>query len=181
MNTFRALLGIAVFAGLIGLQACSTETKSPDVTDKIHDALKQAGIKDVSVSQDREKGVVTLNGAVASEVEKNNATRLAKVIAGGQVVANEIAVLPPGVESTTKEIDSDLDGGIKKNLDAALIKSGLHNDVEYAVKNGVVTLTGKVSSQSARAAAQQIAASVPNVAQVVNKLDVENQKPITND
>ena len=44
------------------------------------------------------------------------------------------------------------------------------------VAGAVVTLTGDVNSQSKRMAAQQIAAGVPNVQQVVNKLEVTNQK-----
>jgi osmotically-inducible protein OsmY len=72
--------------------------------------------------------------------------------------------------------NSDLDKAIGKNLDAALIQSGLHDNVNYSVKNGVVTLTGKVNSQSRRGAAAKMASSVPNVQQVVNELQVKDQK-----
>jgi osmotically-inducible protein OsmY len=48
--------------------------------------------------------------------------------------------------------------------------------VKYSVKNHVVTLTGDVDSQATRATAQQVAASVPNVQQVVNELQVKRQK-----
>ena len=61
-------------------------------------------------------------------------------------------------------------------LDAALLQQGMHKDVKYSVKNGVVTLTGNVASQHRRAAAQAVAATVPNVQQVVNELEVEHQK-----
>ena len=43
-------------------------------------------------------------------------------------------------------MNSDLDKGIESNLDAALIRDNLHDDVKYAVKNNVVTLTGEVDS-----------------------------------
>ena len=43
-------------------------------------------------------------------------------MAGAQVVSNAIAVLPPGSESEAKTVNSDLDKGIDKNLDAALIQ-----------------------------------------------------------
>ena len=43
-------------------------------------------------------------------------------------------------------------------------------------KNEVVTLTGDVDSVSKRAHAQDVAASVPNVQQVVNELQVKAQK-----
>jgi osmotically-inducible protein OsmY len=48
--------------------------------------------------------------------------------------------------------------------------------VKYSVKNGVVTLTGTVDSQEKRAYVQQLAAAVPNVQQVVNEIQVKNQK-----
>jgi len=167
---------VAAMVGLVTIQACSTTPKAPDVADSIREALKQAGLKDVSVSQDREKAVVTLKGNVAADSEKMQAESIAKSLAAGQVVGNEIAVLPPGAQSSTKTVNSDLDDAIKKNLDAALIESHLHKQVKYKVTNGVVTLSGEVNSQTTRAAAERTAAGVPNVQQVVNKIDVKNQK-----
>jgi BON domain len=52
----------------------------------------------------------------------------------------------------------------------------MHEHVNYDVKSGVVTLTGEVNSQSKRDRAEQVATSVPNVKQVVNDLQVKNQK-----
>src|ERR1039458_310626 len=132
-----ALLAVGIMAG------CSqTTTKSPDVTDSIRKSLDQAGFKDVTVSQDRDKGVVTLGGQVASESDKSQAESVAKSLAGAQVVADQIAVIPVGAEKEAKAVNSDLDQGIQKNLDAALIQNKLHKSVKYEVKNGVVTLTG---------------------------------------
>jgi len=131
------------------------------------------------VSQDRDKSVVTLSGNVAEESDKVRAAEIAKSVAGNQVVANEIAVVPRGIESAAKTVNKDLDEAIKKNLDAVLIRQSLHDDVKYDVKNGVVILTGNVNSQATRSAAQKIAAEVPNVQQVVNKLEVKNQKDTT--
>jgi osmotically-inducible protein OsmY len=85
-------------------------------------------------------------------------------------------VVPPGVEKDAKAMNSDLDEGIEKNLDAALIQNRFHDTVSYGVKNGVVTLTGQVNSQSRRGEAERTAASVPNVQQVVNELQVKDQK-----
>jgi len=44
------------------------------------------------------------------------------------------------------------------------------------VKNGVVTLTGEVNSESTRTGAEQVAAGVPNVQQVVNDLQVTRDR-----
>jgi len=155
---------------------CSKNTKASDVKADIRNSLKQAGLTDVSVDQDRDKGVITLNGHVPTESDKANAQSIARTYAGSQVVANQIEVRPAGAESATKTIDSDLDKGIEKNLDAALIKNGLRNDVKYSVKNSVVTLTGNVNSETLRQTAQHVAAAVPNVSQVVNEIELRNQR-----
>jgi hyperosmotically inducible protein len=168
-----SLLAILVVGTLVG---CSMSTRSPDVSDSIRKSLDQAGLRDVTVSQDRDKGVVTLGGHVAAEADKAQAESLAKSIAAEQVVANQIAVTPPGIESDAKTVNSDLDTGIEKNLDAALITNRLHKSVKFDVKNGVVTLTGEVNSKSQRALAEKAASSVPNVQQVVNELEIKNPK-----
>jgi len=98
-------------------------------------------------------------------------------MAGGQVIANQIAVLPAGADQGARAIISDLDQGIEKNLDAVLIQNRLHEEVQYEVKNGVVTLRGEVGSEHERRGAEAIATAVPNVKQVVNALQVvKNRK-----
>jgi hyperosmotically inducible periplasmic protein len=169
-----ALLIVLAFGTLSG---CSnTPTKSADVADTIRKSLEQAGLKDVSVSQNQDKGVLTLAGTTATDADKSQAESIAKSIAGPQVVADQIAVRPPGDEGIAKKVDSDLDQGIEKNFDAVLVRHKLDSDVKYDVKNGVITLTGEVNSQSKRAMVEKLAAGMPNVKQVVNELEVKNQK-----
>lgn len=169
--TLPALLAVGILAG------CSqTSMKSPDVSDNIRKSLDQAGLKDVSAKQDRDKGVVTLGGHVATADDKTQAEAIAQTNARGQVVSDQIAVIPRGAESEAKTVNTDLDKGIENNLDAALIHNGMHDSVKYDVKNHVVTLTGEVDSQSKRSQAARVAASVPSVQQVVNELQVKNQK-----
>jgi osmotically-inducible protein OsmY len=117
---------------------------------------------------------------VASDGDKAEAETLANSLAGGEVVADQIAVLPVGAERDARTMDSDLDKGIEQNLDAALIQNKLRDGVNYAVKSRVVTLNGEVNSQSKRREVASVAASVPNVEQVVNELQVKNQKASSN-
>jgi hyperosmotically inducible periplasmic protein len=168
-------LAIVLFA-LASLGGCSSAPKSPDVAGPIRQSLDQSGFKDVSVSQDRDKGVVTLDGHVATDADKAQAEPIAKSIAGGEVVADQIAVIPPAMSSDAKAVNSDLDAGIEKNLDAALIRTSLHKAVHYDVKNGVVTLKGEVRSEGRRSEAESVAKSVPNVTQVVDELQIKDQK-----
>jgi osmotically-inducible protein OsmY len=167
-------LALVVAGALTGCAASSTQ--AADVSAGIRTTLDAAGLKDVSASQDRDKGVITLGGHVASDGDKAQAESIARSMAGAEVVSNQIAVIPAGVESKAREINSDLDKGIESNLDAALIAGRLHESVKYAVKNHVVTLTGEVDSQAKRARAEAVASGVQNVQQVVNELQVKAQK-----
>jgi hyperosmotically inducible periplasmic protein len=169
--TLLPLLAAAILAGCSAAPA-----KSPEVADNIRKSLDQAGLKNVSVNQDRDKGIVTLGGQVGNDSDKAQAESLAKSFSGAQVVADQIAVIPAGGEKDAKAVNSDLDKGIEQNLDAALIQNKLHEHVKYELKSGVVTLTGEVNSETNRALAEQVATAVPNVQQVVNDLQVKNQK-----
>src|SRR5579862_4554279 len=173
MKSVRSLVTLLTFLIVGTVTGCSSAPpKSPDVSDSIRKSLDQASLKDVSVSQDRDNGLVTLGGRVPTDNDKSQAESIAKSIAGGQVVSNQIGVVPPGVESEAKTVNSDLDEGIEKNLDAALIEQRLNKTVKYSVMNGVVTLTGEVNSQVRRAQAEKVASAVPNVQQVVNELQI---------
>jgi len=168
-----SVLAFAAFALMLG---CSnTPTKSPDVSGQIRSSLDQAGLKDVSVSQDRDKGVVTLSGTTANEADKGHAEAIAKSIANSEVISNQIAVRP-AADDTAKTVDSDMDKGIEKNLDAELVRHKLNHEVKYDVKNGVVTLTGKVATSSQRKSAEKLAKDVPNVKQVVNELQFKGER-----
>jgi hyperosmotically inducible periplasmic protein len=161
------------------LTSCSTEPKSQSVADDIRKSLNQANLKDVSVSQDREKGVVTLGGHVATSADQTRAVQVAQSLAAGQVVANEVAVLPPGDSGATKTMYADLDKGIDNNLDAALISTGYKNGIRHTAKNGVVTLTGTVDTEGQRNQLTVIAKGVPNTQQVVNEVQTRHLKATT--
>ena len=177
MKTLKSCLSLLAVMIVGTLTGCSTtSTKAADVSGSIRASLDQAGLKDVSTTEDRDKGVVTLGGHVPAAGDKAQAESIATSIAGTQVVSNQIAVIPPGAESEAKAVNLDLDKGIGRNLDAALIEAKLHDHVSYDVKNHVVTLTGEVDSQSKRARAERVASAVLNVQQVVNELQVTRQK-----
>lgn len=177
MKSFKLCSGLLALLVVVTLAGCRTRgPQSPDVADSLRRSLDQAGLKDVTISQDRDKGIVTLGGHVPANTDKAQAELIAKGIAPGQVVADQILVTPPGAESDAKAVNSDFDKAIEKNLDAALIQNKLHRNVKFDVKNGVVTLTGEVAFQSTRDQAEQIATSIPNVKQVVNDLQTRHQK-----
>jgi len=177
-NGTTKTISMTVVAVAIALMlACSDRPpKAPDVASDVRHALDQAGFKDVSVSQDRDKGVVALTGSVATEDDKGRAESITRSIAGTQVVSNEIGVRSTDDRSTAKKVDSDLDSGIDKNLEAKLVQHRLKRDVRYDVTNGVVTLKGSVPSEAQRSSVEKLAQDTPNVKQVVNEIEVTHQK-----
>jgi osmotically-inducible protein OsmY len=105
-----------------------------------------------------------------------SAESIAKSIAGGQVVSNQIGMIPPAAGSEAETVNSDLDKSIENNLDAALIQRRFNKGVKFDVKNGFVTLTGEISSQSRRAQVEKVASAVPDLQHVVNEPQVKDQK-----
>ena len=168
---------LAVIAiGTITAGCSTSSTKSPEVSGKVRKDLDQAHLADVSVTQDRNTGVVTLGGHVRSVAEKSQAEAIAKADAAGQVVADEIAVVPLAGENRVQAVNSDLGEAIEKNLDAAQRQYKFDKGVKYDVKNGVVTLEDAVNSQTKRSRIETINSTVPNVQQVVNELEVKGQR-----
>jgi osmotically-inducible protein OsmY len=170
------LCGVSLCLALGGLIGCSNTPKAADVAAGIRQSIEQAGIKNVSVDQDKTKGIVTLNGRVPADADKARADQIARSMAQGQVVANQIEVAPQGLERIAHTVDTKLDQGIGSNLDAALIQNGWDKAIRHSEKNGVITLSGNVDSQQLRADVERMAAGIPNVQQVVNTLQVRDQK-----
>jgi hypothetical protein len=74
MDNMKIILAMAAGVLALGITECSTmSTKSPDVAYNIHKALTDAGLKDGSVKQDRDKGVVTLGGHVVAAADRARA------------------------------------------------------------------------------------------------------------
>ena len=81
---FRIATTTALFA-FASLAGCSTAPKAPTVADVIRGSLDQTGLKKISVTQDRDRGVVTLGGQVATDSDKAKADQIAHSFAGAQV------------------------------------------------------------------------------------------------
>lgn len=167
-----AALLLSIFIG------CSTNKAStPDVKQRVASALGNAGFKNLTVSSDNDKQLVTLKGDVKTLEEKDRAEDVAKSASAGWVVANEIGVRPEGVENAASQIDSNVDSAIEKDFKAVLIANRLDNQrIHYNAKNGVLTLKGAVATAAQREEAEKLAATVPNVQQVVNELDINGAK-----
>jgi hyperosmotically inducible periplasmic protein len=170
MNRFSALL----VASLVGLGlACTNQNNS--YKTNVEQALQQADLKDVTVSENTDKNTITLGGRLHSDDAKARAGSVAQSAAGPRIIANEISVQPVGAESESKDEAAALDQGVEKNYKAALISSRLDKQhIDYNAKNGVLTLTGSVHSSAQRKEAGQLAGQIPHVQQVVNQIEVKH-------
>ena len=152
--------------------ACS-QRDNVSYKDDVKKALEQAELKDVTVSEDRDRNTITLGGTLHSDDAKAKAADVAKAAANTRIIANEISVQPVGSESQAKAVASNLDEGIEKNYRAALISSGLDKQhVTFDAKNGLLILTGSVHSTTDRQHAEKLAAGIPHVQQVLNQIEV---------
>jgi hyperosmotically inducible protein len=132
----------------------------------------------VKVSQDRDKGVLTLTGDVETADQKAQAENIASQAAPGYVIANELGVRPGGAESQAKAVASNLDDAIEKNYKAALKAHQNLDDqgISYDAKNGTLVLKGSVKTGAQKSEAQKLAKAIPNVKEVVNEIDVKPEK-----
>lgn len=172
------LLGSAalVLAGALSVAGC--DKTHPDEKSSVTNSLNSNNLSSVSVSQDREKGIMTLTGNVPSDDLKSQAATLARQAAPDYTVANEIGVRPPGDESQAKGVDSKLDSAMEDNFKAA-IKAHKNLDeqsISCSAKNGTLVLKGSVKTAAQKAEAEKLAKKVPNVQQVVNELEVKTGK-----
>ena len=83
---------VAVLAGTLAIAGCNTNAAHPDDKSQVNAALSNNNLSNISVSQDRDKGVITLTGNVNSQDQKTQAETLAQQAAPGYTVADEIGV-----------------------------------------------------------------------------------------
>ena len=182
-STVRLMWSAIATAALFGvflLVGCNSNER-PDVKDAVSSALSSNNLGVVSVSQDREKGVITLTGDVESEDKKKLAESVAKQAAPNYAISNQIGVRPPGAESQAKAGDYSLDSGIQDNYKAALKAHKNLDDqsISYSAKNGTLVLKGSVKTQAQRNEANKLARAVPNVKEVVNEIEIKPGKHST--
>jgi len=158
--------------------ACSQQkANTPDAKPAVQDALKAAGYEKISVDQDRDKGVITLKGDVATDDDKAKVQQIAEKAANGMVVSNEVGVRPAGDESAAKSVDKNTDSAIEDHMKAAIAAHKWENQhIRMDAKNGVLTLKGDVDTQRQRDQVNDVAKNIPGVQQVVNELQVKGQK-----
>ncbi len=131
--------------------------------------LLDSQLPDVAITADVNGGSVKLNGTVTNFRELHRVVADVKKVAGVKDIVNNLKVVP-GVRGDDLILD-DVRNAIKRNAE-------LQNAaVVVKVKNGEVTLTGKVSSYLQKQLAQGVAENTYGTRNVENDLTVVPAKP----
>jgi hyperosmotically inducible protein len=175
------LSSAAMLACALAIAGCHNNADHPDEKSAVTNSLNSNNLNNVNVSQDRDKGVMTLSGNVTSDDQKSQAENLAKQAAPDYTIADEIGVRPVGDQSQASAVDSKLDSGIEDNFKASIKAHKALDDqsIHAKAKNGTLVLTGSVKTPEQKEQAEKLAKKVPNVQQVVNELEVEPKKHST--
>ena len=179
VNRYFLVAPATILAGAMVIGGCHSPAH-PDEKSAVTNSLNSNNLSNVSVSQDREKGVMTLTGNLDSQDAKNQAETLAKQAAPDYTIADEIGVRPPAV-ANAGSVASDLDSAIEDNFKAS-IKAHTNLDdqsISASSKNGTLVLKGTVKTSQQKKEAESLARKVPNVQQVVNELEVKPGKHST--
>ena len=157
-------------AGLLLTATVACARKEPDYEDLANKALDQAKLEDVDADYDTNKGVVHVTGQVQSEADRQRAGDIVQQAVNNTAqVANEVTV----AGGDTKIAD-DFDGAIETrlgnlvDLDPALKE----RDVNFDSNNGVVTITGRVSTLAEKDRVAEMTRKEEGVREVVNSLEV---------
>lgn len=176
MRATRLIAVLAALTFILTLGCSQQRATNPSVKDNVLKSLEQAGFREVSVSEDKNKGVITLKGNVGSQDDKSRAEDIARQAAGNSVVANELLVT--GIsEDRAEDVASATDDAIEAEFNAMIERANMKNqNIRADAKNGVLTLTGDVDTAAMRTQVEKDAAKIKGLTQVVNKLEVKAAK-----
>jgi hyperosmotically inducible periplasmic protein len=173
-HVFVAAAGSLVGLAILGLAGCasSTTTKATrhadwGITSMIEESLEvNAKVKARQVDVETREGTVYLTGVVDTEDARREAGREAWRTEGVHGVVNDLTV---GERTVGTWVDDVLiSSKVKSKLIANTeIKAG---DIDVGSSKGVVTLLGRVSSESIKSAAERIARGTKGVKDVHNEL-----------
>jgi len=171
----RRLLVMLTALLAVGFCAAASAAVLPEINETtISDAVQSELSRDQAVPAHRldvatVEGVVTLNGTVNNILAKERATKIAMTVKGVRAVVNKIKVSPSILR---------MDRDIRRDIEDALLTDPATDsyEVDVAVKNNVVTLSGMVESMQEKDLSETVAKGVKGVTAVNNQIEVKFPK-----
>ena len=183
-----ALLALAVaFPVLISCSMPGSQAEEPKngetIGQKIDDATITAKIKTTylfnghlnpfRINIDTQDGIVTLQGVVRTDIQRDLAGEIAKNAKGVRSVRNELQVSEGAVDNAD-QIDRTFSQAVVEasTTALALTKGVKASDVNVTTRWGTVTLTGTVASKAEKQQAEEVTRKTEGVKEVEDKLQV---------
>lgn len=138
------------------------------------------------------KGVATLRGTVESQAERDLAEELALGVDGITKVNNQLKVDPNITPKSAKTNKDGSDRSFMRKVEDATLTSKVKSqllwnsntsglDINVDTRNGIVTLNGKVDTDTEAQLAEQIARNTGDVLGVKNNLGISGKQVSTED
>lgn len=115
-------------------------------------------------------GIVTLSGHVPSRLEKRAAEGIAGIVHGVKAIVENIEVEPPG-RSLSKDQELAEQAYRRLTADPALPAE----EIRIYVERGMIRLTGRVSGQNQKIAAEEDLRGLPGAVAISNEIGVRPQ------
>ena len=174
VSSFVAGAGLLVLGGCASsMVPAATRRADAGITSVIRASLQASEkVRASRVDVETREDVVYLTGVVATEEARQEAERIAWHTENVIKVVNDLTL---GEQTASNRMD---DGMIKLNIQSRLFtRSGIKSgDIDVGSSQGVVTLIGRVSSESIKKAAECIALEATGVKDVHNKLLVGDKE-----
>lgn len=97
MKAARILRQTALAIAALAFIFTGCHASHPDDSAAVYKALGQNDMASVQVAQDRDNGVITLNGIVGDQARKDHAQQLAQQAAPGYTIRNNLRVDTTGI------------------------------------------------------------------------------------
>lgn len=172
-----SLASVGLLVALVGcassMTTASTKQLDANTTSAIQESLQaNEKVKARQVEVQTREGIVILTGVVDTEEARREAGRVAWRTPGVDGVVNDITV---GERTVGNWIDDVMiSSKVKSKLIAnSEVKAG---DIDVSSSQGVVTLIGRVSSETIKNVAERTARSTAGVKDVQNELTVGKAK-----
>jgi hyperosmotically inducible protein len=177
------LAGIALLAGCTSMTGKSAGDSVDDaqITATVKSRLAKENLGSVTkIDVDTNLGTVYLTGVAETPAFRDRATAIARQVPGVRQVVNNLAIQSAGAGSaatsgtgrTAGQVidDASITAAVKTKLAAEKLSTLTRVDVD--TRNGVVTLTGNVDSETTRRRAIEVARGIQGVRDVVSNLRV---------
>lgn len=152
---------------VLGKETPARSLTNQGIADAVNRELQVERTVDANtIDVESEKGIVTLKGTVHTLYAKERASTRATMIKGVRSVVNRLQVIP------SRPVNGE---NIYKRIMVRLVSHPRveTKNMEVVVRDGTVTLKGKVNSWTERSASGTVVKEVEGVQHVVNHLQVE--------